>query len=57
MVRPTPNKFSHFTEYYYKTGDDKIVEFIVPKKGEFLEVAVKDLREQVKKYIKEEKIN
>ena len=57
MVRPTPNKFTHFTEYYFKTSDGKIAEFLSPKKGDFLEGVVKDLREQVKKYLKEEKIN
>lgn len=57
MVRPTPNKFTHFTEYYYKPRDSKVAEYMVSKKAEFLERVAKDLREQAKKYIKEEKIN
>lgn len=57
LVRPTPNKFSHFTEFYYKTKDGKVANYISHRQGDFLDDFSKDLREPVKDYIKEEKIN
>lgn len=57
MVRATPNKFSHFTEYYFMKDGDKLAHYIGKKKSEFLREFEKDKRDSLASYIKEEKIN
>lgn len=57
MVRATPNKFSHFTEYYFMKDGDNLAYYIGNKKSEFLREFEKDKRDSLASYIKEEKIN
>jgi hypothetical protein len=57
MVRPTPNKFTHFTEYYYMAAGSRVAEYLGPRKGDFIDAVKKDLREQLKQYVKNERIS
>ncbi len=57
MTRPTPNKFSHFVEYYLKRNGEETAEFIGKNKSEFLRTIDPNIRENIKDYMKEEKIN
>jgi len=57
MVADIPSRFAHFDEYYYqKVGVDRI-DYLPQKKGGFVKQFDKDIREQVKAYLKEESIN
>ncbi|MFT7066732.1 MAG: hypothetical protein ACJAUO_002319 [Sediminicola sp.] len=57
MVKATPNKFSHFTEYYFMKNGDNLAYYIGHRKSEFLRAFEKDQRDSLAAYIKEEKIN
>lgn len=57
MVRATPNKFSHFTEYYFMKDGDNLAYHIGGRKSEFLREFEKEQRDSLAVYIKEEKIN
>ncbi|MEJ1223015.1 hypothetical protein [Sediminicola sp. 1XM1-17] len=57
MVRATPNKFSHFTEYYFMKDGDNLAYHIGHRKSEFLREFDKEKRDSLAAYIKEEKIN
>jgi hypothetical protein len=57
MVADIPSRFAHFEEYYYqKIGVDRI-DFLPQKKGGFIKQFDKELRENIKIYLKEENIN
>ena len=57
MVNPIPSRFTHFVEYYYqKEGVDRIDQ-LSQKKGKFLKQLNKDIRETVKVYMGENKID
>ncbi len=57
LTRPTPNKFSHFVEYYLKRNGEETAQSLGKSRGDFLKVVDADIREQVKEYLKEEKID
>lgn len=57
LTRPTPNKFSHFVEYYLKRNGEETAQSLGKNKGDFLNVVDTDIRNEVKDYIKEEKID
>ena len=57
LVRPTPNKFTHFSEYYYIKKGDKKAKYIEQKTGKFVKAFDKELREPLAAYLKKEKIN
>lgn len=57
MVRPTPNKFSQFVEYYYMTDGSKYAEIIPSSKGRFVKTFAPDNQDELKDYIKKENIN
>ncbi|MEB8330004.1 hypothetical protein OO009_11610 [Flavobacteriaceae bacterium KMM 6897] len=57
MVKATPNKFSHFTDFYFMKNGDKLAYYIEHKKSQFLREFEKDKRDSLASYIKEEKIN
>lgn len=57
MTRPTPNKFTHFTEYYYIKKGDKVAKYIEQKGRHFVKVFDKSVRESLITFLKEEKIN
>ncbi len=57
LTRPTPNKYSHFVEYYLKRNGEETAQSLGKNRGDFLKVVDADIREQVKDYLKEEKID
>jgi hypothetical protein len=57
LTRPTPNKFSHFVEYYIKKPGEETAQFIGKKSGDFLRLIEDAQRDQVREYIKNEKIS
>ena len=57
LTRPTPNKFSHFVEYYLKRNGEETAQSLGKSRGDFLKVVDADIRDQVKEYLKEEKID
>lgn len=57
LTRPTPNKFSHFVEYYLKRNGEETAQSLGKSRGDFLRVVDADIREQVREYLKEEKID
>jgi hypothetical protein len=57
LTRPTPNKFSHFVEYYLKRNGEETAQSLGKNKGDFLKVVDEDIRNDVKDYLKEAKIN
>ena len=57
MVADIPSRFAHFDEYYYqKVGVDRI-DYLRQKKNGLLKQIDKEIREEVKSYLKEENIN
>ncbi|MEX0291030.1 MAG: hypothetical protein AB3N14_18145 [Flavobacteriaceae bacterium] len=57
MVNPIPSRFAHFVEYYYqKEGVDRIDQ-LSQKKGKFLKQLDKDIRENVKLFLSENKLD
>lgn len=58
LLRPTPNKFSKFVEYYYFTDDSKVAQYVPTRKGKFLRsFSDKEIQEKLKQFLKEEDIN
>jgi hypothetical protein len=57
LTRPTPNKFSHFVEYYVKTTGEETAKYISKKTGDFLRVLEPENRAIAKDYVKNEKLN
>lgn len=57
LTRPTPNKFSHFVEYYIKKNGQETAQFVGKKGAEFLKVIDAENRNKVRDYIKAEKIS
>lgn len=57
LTRPTPNKFSHFVEYYVKTTGEETAKYISKKAGDFLRILAPENRNIAKEYIKTEKLN
>lgn len=57
MTRPTPNKFSHFVEYYIKKDGAETANYVSKKKGQFLSILDEDIRSQVRDYLNEEKLS
>jgi hypothetical protein len=57
LTRPTPNKFSHFVEYYVKTTGVETAKYISKKTGDFLRVLEPENRAIAKDYVKNEKLN
>jgi hypothetical protein len=57
LTRPTPNKFSHFVEYYLTRNGEETAFSLGKNKGDFLKTVDSGIRNDVKDYIKEEKIN
>lgn len=57
MVNPIPSRFAHFIEYYYqKVGVDRIDQ-LSQKKGKFLKQLDKEIRDSVKLFLSENKID
>ncbi len=57
MVNAIPSRYAHFVEYYYlKNGIDRIDQ-LQQKKGALLKILDKELKEDVSKFLKEEKID
>jgi len=57
FVKATPNRFSHFQEYYLeKKGDNKIVE-VQPKKRRLLKLMEDEYKDQLDNYLSESKVN
>lgn len=53
MVADIPSRYTHFEEFYYqKTGVNRI-DFLPTSKGRFIKQFDKNLREEIKNYIKE----
>ncbi|RIV72012.1 hypothetical protein [Flagellimonas aequoris] len=57
MVRPTPNKFSQFVEFYYMKDGAKFAQLIPTNKGKFVKTFGSANEEELKDYIKEQNIN
>jgi hypothetical protein len=57
MVNPIPSRYAQFVEFYYKNNDVDRIDYLPPKKGPFLKQLDKNLRDNVKLYISENKIN
>lgn len=57
MVRNTPNKFSHFSEFYFIGKEEKVAHYIGTKKGDFIKSFDKGLRDKLSAFIKEENIS
>lgn len=57
LTRPTPNKFSHFVEYYLLRNGEETAQSLGKNKGDLLRVVDSDIRDEVKEYIKAEKID
>lgn len=57
MTRPTPNKFSHFVEYYIKKDGAETAEYVGKKTGQFLQILDEDIRSKVRDYLKDEKLS
>jgi len=57
LVRPTPNKFSHFTEYFFVKKGDKVAKYIEQKDRKFVKAFDKSIQESLETFLKEEKIN
>lgn len=57
MVRPTPNKYSQFVEYYYIKDGSKYAEIIPTNKGRFVKTFAPDNQDELKDYIKKQNIN
>jgi hypothetical protein len=57
LTRPTPNKFSHFVEYYIKTNGQETAQFIGKKSADFVRLLDEDNRTPVRDYIKAQKIS
>jgi hypothetical protein len=57
MVNDIPSRYAHFVEYYYlKNGVDRIDQ-LLQKKGALLKILDKELKDDVIKFLKEEKID
>ncbi len=57
MVNDIPSRYAHFVEYYYmKDGIDRIDQ-LLQKKGALLKILDKDLKDDVSRFLKEEKID
>lgn len=55
MMNDIPSRYAHFVEYYYlKNGVDRIDQ-LVQKRGALLKILDKELKEEVNKFLKEEK--
>jgi len=57
LTRPTPNKFSHFVEYYVKKDNEETALYLSKKSSEFLRLIDSEKRTQVREYLKSEKIS
>ncbi len=57
LVRPTPNKFSKFIEYYFIEKDSKVAVYIPTNKNKFIRSFNKDIQPDLKDFIKSESIN
>ncbi|MBC2839611.1 hypothetical protein [Robiginitalea sp. SC105] len=57
LVRPTPNKFSLFIEYYYFTPDGKVAQYLPTRKNRFIRSFDKSLQDKLKEFIDEQDIN
>ncbi|MGB5554307.1 MAG: hypothetical protein WBM83_06585, partial [Flavobacteriaceae bacterium] len=57
LTRPTPNKFSHFTEYYFIKKGDKKAHYVEQKNSKFVKAFDKSIRENLSSFLKNEKIN
>ena len=57
LVRPTPNKFSHFTEYFFLKKGDKVAKYVEQKDRKFVKSFDKSIQEPLATFLKEEKIN
>jgi len=57
MVNDIPSRYAHFVEYYYlKDGVDRIDQ-LLQKKGALLKILDKELKDDVSRFLKEEKID
>ena len=57
FVSAVPNKFTHFTEYYYQVNNVNRVDEIPLSKGKFLNLFKDGEKENLKIFIKENKLN
>ncbi len=57
LVRGTPDKFSHFAEYYFKPSDKEYAIFIERRSKKFLENFEASKKDDLKVFMKENKVN
>ena len=57
MVNPIPSRFAQFVEYYYKIDGIDRIDQLPQKKGKFLKLFPSEIKEDLKAFIEEQKIN
>ncbi len=57
MTRPTPNKFSHFVEYYLKKNGAETADYVSKKKSHFLQTLDDGIRTKVRDHLNKEKLS
>ncbi len=57
FVKAVPNRFTHFTEYYYQAKGTNRIDEVVPKSNKLAKLFEEPLRSSVKKYIKENELD
>ncbi len=59
LVRPTPDKFSNYTDYYYSSAakEEDVAYFLPDRKNKFISSFDSDVAPKLKSFIKENKIN
>lgn len=57
MVNPIPSRFAQFVEYYYKIDGVDRIDQLPQKKGKFLKLFPSEIKEDLKTFMEENKIN
>ena len=57
MVNDIPSRYAHFVEYYYLKNDVDRIDQLLQKKGALLKILDKELKDDVNRFLKEERID
>ncbi len=57
MVKEVPNRFSHFSSYYYSSKPEEILRPLPSNYKKFIKILEPDLQQKLRVYIKENRLN